>query len=127
MRRLYLLITIFIGFTLSGCAVTNPPSADKGMKQALNQSTLPEPPAMKSPFAVAVYSKGVNPGHPYKVIAKETVSKYNKVGIKRQEAVIHDALRNLAASVGGDAVVNITLEENKVTGEVVRFENKSVG
>jgi hypothetical protein len=77
---------------------------------------------LKNPINVAFYNKGKAPTHPYQVIAKESVSQYNMGGIKRQEAIIHDVLRQLAASVGGDAVINITKDNGKICGEVVKFK-----
>ncbi len=135
MKRLYLLMIIFIGFTLVACTTSNSTSPYKDspkIKQPVPKIVSQDNPhatvlKLKSPITVALYSAGTRPEHPYKIIAKKSISKYNLVGIKRQEAVIHDALRNIAASMGGDAVINITKDDKKVTCEVVRFENKGWG
>lgn len=58
------------------------------------------------------------------MIAKESVSTFNLGGIKRQDAAIHDALRDIAASLGGDAVINITKDETHATGTIVSFEKR---
>jgi hypothetical protein len=57
----------------------------------------------------------------YKVIGQVAVNRYNKVGVKRQKAIINDLIRNKAASLGGDAVVNIHKNSNLTTGEVVQL------
>lgn len=111
MKTLYLLILIYIGLFLSGCA-------------ANNQSILSAPDATtkKDPIAVTFYSKGQKPTNRYTVVGKGTVSKYNNVGIKRQTASLHDAMRNLAAAMGGDAVINIIHDDKTITGTVIAYQ-----
>lgn len=138
MKRLYLFAWIFIGFILTGCASTT--NKNQPIMKAENNAIYPyhdyDTPSdnltklaaapkrcpIKNPIAVAFYSKGKTPNQPYKVIAKESISAFNAGGIKRQQAVIHDVLRQLAASVGGDAVINITVDNQKICGEVVKFK-----
>lgn len=140
MKRLYLFVAIFIGFSVTACTtVKNPtqPPLEKhapkkvapcqtcAVEQQLSMNTSLD--QFKSPYAVKVYPKGINPNNPYKVLAKKSVSKYNLAGNKRPEALVHDALCDMAASMGGDAVINVTRDDSKVTGEVVAFENKKMG
>jgi hypothetical protein len=135
MRRLYLLTAIFIAFTLSSCNSTThvvssqpvdscktcdqkkPQKVQKKHKKPITCST-------RNPISVQVYAKSTELDHPYKILGKETISKFNSSGIKRQDACIHDALRKLAASLGGDAVINITRDERHVTGTIVAFDKK---
>lgn len=77
----------------------------------------------KNPVGIQVYASGQRPVRPYKVIGTETVSKYNPAGIKRQTAMIHDVMRNLAASIGGDAVIDVHPEDKSLTGKVIIYQN----
>jgi hypothetical protein len=76
----------------------------------------------KDPISVSVYNHGQKPAEPYQVIGTETISKYNFVGVKRQEASIRDVMRKLAASMGGDAIINIKHQDKTVTGTVVAYQ-----
>ncbi len=133
MRELYSFIAIFIGLMLSGCATIqttkqSAPSPATASAQKNTQLSLNTPiDIMKTPEMIKFFPEGSKIQHHYKVIARETISKFNPVGIKRQEAVIHDALCNRAASMGGDAIINITRDDKKVTGDIVTFENAGVG
>ncbi len=113
MKALFLIITIVLFFT--GCASYQ--CCDQTAKASQPQSM------QKNPISVAFYKENEKPKAPYKVIGKETVSKYNIVGIKRQEASIHDAMRSLAASMGGDAVIDVKHDDKTVSGTVIGFEN----
>jgi hypothetical protein len=124
MKTLYLLGVIYIGLALTSCSSlgtdsNNDQAAAKTVIKAPAHKTPP-----KNPLTVSFYPKGNNPKHPFKVIGTETVSKYNTVGIKRQEAIIRDAMRKLAAAMGGDAVIDITHDQKMVTGTVVSYEKK---
>jgi hypothetical protein len=91
------------------------------------QNTPPAPvkqanAALKNPLAVAVYAKPQPIKAPYTVLGKATISKYNPGGIKRQEACLHDSLRSLAASMGGDAVINVSKDDKTMTGTVIAYQ-----
>lgn len=122
MRALYLVTVINIGLTLTGCSYfesTQPTSPTHQEKV----TALAEPIKnydLKDPVTVSFYSKG-HPRSPYQIIGKETVSKFNHVGIKRQEAIIRDTMRQLAASIGGDAVIDVRHDKTFVTGTVIRL------
>ncbi len=112
MQILYWLTTIYIALYLSACATT--PSS-------------PIPPTethtTKDPFAIAVYTQKQNVIKiPYKIIGQTSIPEYNPGGIKRQAACLYDTLRTLAASMGGDAIINIVYDNKKVTGTVIAYE-----
>lgn len=89
--------------------------------QDITKITSPVQPSQdKNPMTVSFYTHG-KPEKPYVVVGKEVVSKFNTAGVKRQRASIHDAMRTLAAAMGGDAVINITHDTNTVRGEVVAY------
>jgi hypothetical protein len=125
MKSLYLLLIIYIGLSLLGCTTSCKPEYTQNAKKtqtALNQPPVSQP-NEKNPLTVAVYTEGQKPSNPYKVLGTETVSKFNYGGIKRQIANIHDAMRNLAAKMGGDAVINVAHDERNVTGTVITYQN----
>lgn len=120
MKALFLMMTMVL--FLTGCAShkcceqTAQPCCDLTAK---NNSTS----SKKNPISIAFYKENEKPTTPYKVVGKETVSQYNLVGIKRQEASIHDAMRDLAASMGGDAIIDVVHDDKTVSGTVIGFED----
>lgn len=110
-----LFLTISIVLFLTGCATRT--CCDQTAKANRSESIK------KNPISVAFYKENEKPTAPYKVIGKETISKYNFAGIKRQEANIHDAMRNLAASMGGDAIIDVVHDDKTVSGTVIGFDN----
>ncbi len=148
MRRLNLLIMLVIGCTLSSCAALSssnspssepqPQAAPQTVQPTTQQTTTPSkkgqkgplpvlcPSPKKSPIAIQVYPKGLKPAESYKVLGKESVPQYNLGGIKRQQASIHDSLRDIAASLGGDAIIDIQPSDSTVSGTIVSFDNKKV-
>lgn len=122
MRFIYLLVGISLGLMLTSCADVKSAQPQSTASQNLDKTT---PPAKhcpkKNPIAVSFYTNGHMPKRPYVVLGQETVSKFNCAGIKRQEASIHDAMRNLAANMGGDAVIDIKKDDKTITGTVVSY------
>lgn len=112
MRMIYL--TLFC-LVLWGCTTVEKtiPPVNKPM---------PTKPSQKNPMNVTLFTNGKKPTAPFKIIGTETVSKYNFVGIKRQEAHIRDVMRNLAANLGGDAVINISHQDKNIVGTVIALE-----
>ena len=117
-RLIALFFTIPTIISLGACSSMNATAPNTKTQTSAN----PMPP--KDPVTVSFYSNDKPLKHPYKILGKATVSKYNLVGIKRQEAVLKDKLRNLAAAAGGDAVINITRSKDAVTGTIITFEKK---
>jgi hypothetical protein len=103
--------------------MTSSPVKPSPDEMALNQAktiNLKE----KNPLTVAMYTHRQKPSDPYKILGTETISKFNYNGIKRQIAIIHDAMRNLAAKMGGDAIINIAHDDKTVTGTVITYQDK---
>lgn len=120
MRTLYLLLFIYTGLFLSGCStVDNQDSAVKEQHKPLQQA-LVKP---KNPMAVMVYREQKTLAKPYTVVGKAVISQYNPGGFKRQEACVRDAMRDLAASMGGDAVIDLNKNGKMVTGTVIAFQS----
>jgi len=127
--RLYRITAIFIMATLAiGCAPKIKP-VDKVEQTPKPTITKTKPITAKksmpkNPITVSLYSGKNKPKKPYVVVGKETVSRFNTAGTKRQEASIKDTLRKLASTLGGDAVIDIASDSEKVTGTVVTYEKR---
>lgn len=117
MRMIYIFI-ICAGLILTGCASNTQKKTSSPQKPATVKTKV----SHKNPISVKLYSGKSQPEAPYVVLGKHTVSKYNLVGIKRQEAHIRDAMKSHAATLGGDAVINITHDANTVTGTVIAYK-----
>lgn len=120
MRITRQLIIISIYCALLGCATSHS-----------TQSTSHIPPKQtvqkkKDPMEVSFYPNEKTLNAPYTVIGEAVVSKYNTRGIKRQDATIHDAMRTVAASMGGDAIIDIQGTRETVVGKVIAYHSKTV-
>jgi hypothetical protein len=116
MKTLYLVSIIYVALILSACT----PTLNRPV-QIHNTVTTVTPKCHKNPINVSVLTN-TRPNRPFKVLGKATVSKFNRVGIKRQEATMRDIMRELAASLDGDAVIEIhNQDEKSVTATVIAY------
>jgi len=125
MRKSLFLYVLCFALALPGCTTTKPQSqhAAKVIKHGetlVSYTTHKHKP--KPGAAVAFYPEESYLKRPYRVIGKETVSRYNFIGLERQTAALNQIMKSLAASMGGDAVINITADNQKVEGTVISFE-----
>jgi hypothetical protein len=123
MKTLYLLGAIYIALITQGCTTTDlaqpaPPST--------TATELPLKPTQnhhhKDPLNVSFITPEKQLNLPYQVVGKATVSKFNAVGVKRQEATIRDIMRQLAASLDGDAVMDVKRDKGIVTAKVIAYK-----
>ena len=127
MKALYLLITIYVAIVVTGCSSHK----QQPMGTAVINTSVPKkmaalsPSHKKNPITVAVYVRET-PQKPYVVVGREIISKYNLGGIKRQEASLRDTMRDLAASVGGDAVINVEHHNDKITATIIAYDNRKL-
>ncbi len=121
MKPLCPLILSFCGLFLLGCAstATHSTAQKQQMQATMKQAYL----SQKNPMAITLFTNGKKPSTPYKVMGKETIPKYNLAGIKRQEAQLREAMRNFAANLGGDAVIDITHDDQNIIGTVIAFQD----
>lgn len=134
MKLLYLFTSISVIVALTSCAAS--------IEQPSNNQTHPAKPVVhshpatksvskknghdkKNPLTVSFYTKG-QPKMPFEVIGEESISKFNMGGHKRQEAYIRDGMRELAAAMGGDAIIDIKHDSKTITGTVVAFKKDTV-
>ncbi len=119
MKLINLIFCISFALALSGCVTTQS-----------HKTATPTPPpqknASKNPISVTIYTGKQKPDKPYVILGHETVSKYNLVGIKRQEANLKDSIRHLAAKQGGDAVIDIANHGDSISYTVISYKNSSV-
>lgn len=125
MRISSLLVISYVCCTLSSCASVHT-ARPVNHTQNTAQTTV-KPPQKKNPMEVSVYYNQISlkpPYKPYKIIGEAKISNFNNGGIKRQDAIIHDAMRSVAASMGGDAIIDITRTPTAVIGKVISYQSK---
>lgn len=92
--------------------------ANKGHVVAITHETYPA----KNPLQVSLYDNNQSPHTAYRIIGIATVSKYNLLGTERQNATLNTMLKKLAASIGGDGLINVKTNEESMQGHVIAFE-----
>ena len=73
-----------------------------------------------NPDAVKIYLTA-NPNTPFEEIGRVSVDKYSMMGTSRSGDVIYKNLREKAASIGGDAIINITEDFASMSGVVIKM------
>lgn len=125
MRKSLFPYVFCLAFTLNSCTTTTTRehSAASTVKhgESLISYATPRHPA-KHGNEVAFYPHESSIKRPYRIIGKETVSRYNFIGMERQSRILDELMKSLAASMGGDAVINISADKQKVEGTVISFE-----
>ena len=122
MRPLNLLVISCLYGMLIGCSSMHTTHSASPNTTPGKSVALAKP---KNPMDISFYPGGKNPSNAYTVLGEAKISKFNKVGIKRQDAVIHDALRMAAASMGGDAIIEVKHTNKAVIGQVITFERRA--
>lgn len=119
MRTLYLLGIISVGFTLASCTSVQSTKTSVAKNHSVTTTEL-----KKDPLTVAFYTKG-KPKVPYKIIGEQRISRFNVGGNKRHAGSVRDGMCELAAAMGGDAVIDVRHDDNTISGKVVAFEQES--
>lgn len=70
--------------------------------------------------AVKIYLTA-NPNTPFEEIGRVSVDKYSMMGTSRSGDEIYKNLREKAASIGGDAIINITEDFASMSGVVIKM------
>ncbi len=126
MRTSHLILTGFvIGLLLGGCSTTGQSTSQLASnfinRQQITPTTKESYPS-KNPQTVAVYSKTESPRSAYRVIGVASVSKYNLLGMKRQNTQMQEMMKKLAASIGGDGIIDMTENEDTIRANVIAFQ-----
>lgn len=112
-------------FLLNSCATsnksTNQTAANFIHRQNVYSMTKETYPP-KNPNTVSLYLSDKTPHRAYRVIGVATVSKYNLLGHHREDATIHAMMKNLAASIGGDGVINLDTHMDPVKANIIAFQ-----
>lgn len=119
------LLTVSMSLLLQACTTnthSNPQLATNFLTQQTIVATTDEHYPVKNPQTVAVYTHGQKPAVPYKVIGVAKVAKHNFLGTKREEHVLHSMMKSLAASIGGDAVIDVSANEKHIQANVIAFQ-----
>lgn len=130
MKISHALLTVCIAtFLITGCSTCCSTGGKSPKQLASNfinrqdivkttQEIYPE----KNPKTVALYTSDQSPHAAYRVIGIATVSKYNLFGVHRDESILHSMMQNLAASIGGDGLININANERNIQASVIAFQ-----
>lgn len=107
------------GVTTSGKQPPPPTNTERGVVAASSKQLLPT-----NPDEVTIYLAGKKPPFPYETIGRVSADKHSVVGLNRSQDEIYKDLREKAASMGGDAVINITEYSGSLSGVVVKLTPK---
>lgn len=119
------LATIMVAFSLAGCTTkgqSTPQVASNFINRQHVITTTKETYPAKNPQTVALYTPDKTPHAPYRVIGVATVSKYNLLGMQRKDDTVHEMMKTLAASVGGDGLINISNGEESIQANIIAFQ-----
>ena len=111
-------------FLMMGCASNISSHSSKlSLNNRAHTSTSLEVFPSNNLQKIALYQQGdPPPARPYKIIGTGVVSKYNLLGMKRENNTLHTLLQRLAASAGGDAVINVQHDDKTVKGNIITFQ-----
>jgi hypothetical protein len=114
-----------LSLLLTSC-VSNQPSSTQLASNFINQqqvvmTTQQKYPA-KNPKNIALYQAGKSPHRAYRVIGVATISKYNLLGLERKNTTLNQMMKNLAASIGGDALIDVSHQGDDMKANVIAFQ-----
>lgn len=116
---------IVTALLLAGCSASREPAQSASnfiYRQQVVETTKQTAYPVKNPQQIAMFSRSNRPLTPYRIIGIASVSKYNLFGGKREEATMHHMMQRLAASIGGDALINIDYKPEGMEASVIQFQ-----
>ncbi len=93
-----------------------PTNTERGVVAASSKQLPPT-----NPDEVTIYLADKKPPFPYETIGRVSADRHSVVGLDRPRDEIYKDLREKAASIGGDAVINITEFSGSLSGVVVKL------
>lgn len=121
-----LMIMVAAGLTLSGCCCNGAKNPTRVASNLINRQSVMETTTIPYPSKpvthVAVYTPKTIPNLPYRVIGIAKISKRNLLGMQRENEAMHDMMKNLAASIGGDGVIDVSDNSDNMQGKVIAFQ-----
>lgn len=113
--------TLLITGCCSSCRSPSQMASNVINQQSVTTTYAQQYPA-KNPQQVAMYDTSKAPHAAYRVIGVATVSKYNLLGMPRKDNTVNDMMKKLAASIGGDGIMNVNTKGDTVQANVIAFE-----
>ena len=125
MKNLLILCLVSLVSLLTACTPTAPSRTQVAenyihRRQVLLTSKEFYPP--KNPQTIKVFSEANKPSSPYRVIGVATVAKYNLIGFERKQDLAESMLKNLAASIGGDGIINFAIKPEMFQAQVIAYQ-----
>ena len=126
MRRAHRIIAaIVVAFLLGSCSAKQPTTIQTAANFINRQNvvhTTKEFYAAKDPKKITVFTQEKTPYTAYRVIGKATISKYNLLGLKREETTLKEMMKNLAASIGGDGIIDIHNNNDALQATIIQYQ-----
>jgi hypothetical protein len=119
------LATVVSTILLTSCSSTGPSTPQMAANYINRQqvSTITQPPyPAKNPQTVSLYTPDKAPHTAYRVIGTAKVYKQNLLGMQRQNTTIEQMMKKLAASIGGDGLINVNNHPDRVEAKVIAFQ-----
>ena len=114
------LIALLIGGCSTGRSTTQVASNFINKQQVVMLIKDTYPP--KNPRLITLYANDQSPHTAYRVIGIATVSKHNLLGMERREPLLKNMMKNLAASVGGDGLIEVKNKNDTIEAQVIQFQ-----
>lgn len=114
---------LLVCITLGACTTESPATHANNYlnKQEFTPTTKHRYPAHNA-AKIAIYDEQHSPQAAYRVIGKAKISKYNILGVKRKDATVQNMIKKLAASVGGDAVIDLNQTSDTVQANIIQYQ-----
>ena len=90
-------------------------------RQTITKTTEESYP-IKPTQSISLYTDEKTPHAAYRVIGIASVSKFNLFGKKRPEDALHEMIKKLAASIGGDGLIDIQNNEKELQANVIAYQ-----
>lgn len=120
--RTFFPVMIIVFLLLVGCATNDGRSTPSNF---INQETVikttKEIYPIKKPQNVAFYTNDL-PHKPYRVIGVAKVAKYNLLGVERHDETVQTMMKELAASVGGDGLIDFNQTKDGASANIIAFQ-----